>query len=222
MKKNIGFALTGSFCTLEKAFEAIRILSYQYEIFPILSEKVATTDTRFYKKEEVYANLARLCEKKPWTTIPEVEPVGPKKLLDLLVICPCTGNTLAKIAHGITDTSVTMAAKSHRRQGKRAPEINPDWENGIPQYPIYPGAHLTNHVHFGGNLWGVAEKLDYLETLGVKTIYLSPIFEAYSNHKYDTGDYMTVDGGFGGVPALDHLIEKAAFDRRPDRIADDR
>ena len=96
-----------------------------------------------------------------------------------------------------------------RREGKRAPEINPDWENGIPQYPEYPGAHLTNHVHFGGNLWGVAEKLDYLESLGVKVIYLSPIFEAYSNHKYDTGDYMTVDGGFGGEPALDNLIEKA-------------
>ena len=112
--------------------------------------------------------------------------------------------------HVFVDRFRNGKGETHRRQGKRAPEINPDWENGIPQYPIYPGAHLTNHVHFGGNLWGVAEKLDYLETLGVKTIYLSPIFEAYSNHKYDTGDYMTVDGGFGGEPALDHLIEKAA------------
>ncbi|MBR4287840.1 MAG: dipicolinate synthase subunit B [Clostridia bacterium] len=118
MKKTIGFALTGSFCTLEKAFEAIRTLSPHYEIFPILSEKVATTDTRFYKKEEVFSHLEHLCQKKPWTTIPQVEPIGPKDLLDLLVICPCTGNTLSKIANGITDTSVTMAAKSHRRQGK--------------------------------------------------------------------------------------------------------
>ena len=96
-----------------------------------------------------------------------------------------------------------------RRTGERAPAINPDWEGGVPQYPLYPGAHLTNHVHFGGNLWGVADKLDYLQSLGVKVIYLSPIFEAYSNHKYDTGDYLTVDGGFGGEPALDNLIAKA-------------
>ena len=112
--------------------------------------------------------------------------------------------------HVFVDRFCNGAGETHRRQGRRAPEINPDWENGIPQYPVYPGAHLTNHVHFGGNLWGVAEKLDYLEALGVKVIYLSPIFEAYSNHKYDTGDYMTVDGGFGGEPALDNLIQKAA------------
>ncbi len=111
--------------------------------------------------------------------------------------------------HVFVDRFCKGEGETHRREGKRAPEINPDWENGIPQYPEYPGAHLTNHVHFGGNLWGVAEKLDYLEALGVKVIYLSPIFEAYSNHKYDTGDYMTVDGGFGGEPALDHLIQKA-------------
>ena len=97
----------------------------------------------------------------------------------------------------------------HYRDGERAPEIHPDWEGGIPQYPPYPGAPLSNHVHFGGNLWGVAERLDYLKSLGVKVIYLSPIFEAYSNHKYDTGDYETVDGSFGGEAALDALIDKA-------------
>ncbi|MBE6652610.1 MAG: glycoside hydrolase family 13 protein [Ruminococcaceae bacterium] len=112
--------------------------------------------------------------------------------------------------HVFVDRFCKGEGETCRRTGKRSPEINPDWEKGIPQYPEYPGAHLTNHVHFGGNLWGVAEKLDYLESLGVKVIYLSPIFEAYSNHKYDTGDYMTVDGGFGGEPALDHLIEKAS------------
>ena len=111
--------------------------------------------------------------------------------------------------HVFVDRFYRGEGETHRRQGERAPEINPDWECGIPQYPEYPGAHLTNHVHFGGNLWGVAEKLDYLASLGVKVIYLSPIFEAYSNHKYDTGDYMTVDGGFGGEPALDNLIQKA-------------
>ncbi len=111
--------------------------------------------------------------------------------------------------HVFVDRFHRGEGETHRRTGERAPEINPDWERGIPQYPAYPGAHLTNHIHFGGNLWGVAEKLDYLASLGVKVIYLSPIFEAYSNHKYDTGDYMTVDGGFGGEPALDHLIQKA-------------
>ena len=111
--------------------------------------------------------------------------------------------------HVFVDRFCRGEGETHRRTGERAPEINPDWEGGIPQYPEYPGAHLTNHIHFGGNLWGVAEKLDYLASLGVKVIYLSPIFEAYSNHKYDTGDYMTVDGGFGGEPALDHLIARA-------------
>ncbi len=95
-------------------------------------------------------------------------------------------------------------------RGDRPAILNPDWAHGIPQYPDYPGAPLANNMFFGGNLWGVADKLDYLETLGVKVIYLSPIFKAYSNHKYDTGDYMTVDPGFGGEPALKNLLSKAA------------
>ncbi|MBQ7379748.1 MAG: glycoside hydrolase family 13 protein [Clostridia bacterium] len=88
-------------------------------------------------------------------------------------------------------------------------EINPDWENGIPQFAPYPGAPVSNNVFFGGNLWGVAQKLDYLEALGVKVIYLSPIFKAYSNHKYDTGDYEQIDPMFGGEAAFIHLLEKA-------------
>lgn len=94
-------------------------------------------------------------------------------------------------------------------RGDRPAILNPDWAHGIPQYPAYPGAPLANNMFFGGNLWGVADKLDYLEALGVKVIYLSPIFKAYSNHKYDTGDYMTVDPGFGGEPALKNLLLKA-------------
>ncbi len=111
--------------------------------------------------------------------------------------------------HVFVDRFCRGAGETHRRTGERAPEINPDWENGIPQYAPYPGAPLTNHVHFGGNLWGVAEKLDYLASLGVKVIYLSPVVEAYSNHKYDTGHYKAVDGGFGGDAALDHLLAEA-------------
>ena len=111
--------------------------------------------------------------------------------------------------HVFVDRFFRGTGETSRREGERAPEINPDWENGIPQYPPYAGAPLSNHIHFGGNLWGVAEKLDYLASLGVKVIYLSPIFEAYSNHKYDTGDYMRVDRGFGGELALEHLLAEA-------------
>ena len=88
-------------------------------------------------------------------------------------------------------------------------EMNPDWENGIPQYAPYPGAPVSNNVFFGGNLWGVAQKLDYLQDLGVRVIYLSPVFKAYSNHKYDTGDYECVDEMFGGDAAFEHLICQA-------------
>ena len=87
--------------------------------------------------------------------------------------------------------------------------INPDWERGVPQYAEYPGAPLKNNMFFGGNLYGVVEKLDYLKSLGVTYIYLCPIFEAYSNHKYDTGNYERVDSMFGGDEALDLLICEA-------------
>lgn len=117
MKKTIGFALTGSFCTLKNTFFIMESLKKDYNLVPILSERVATTDTRFFKKEEVIEEVTRICERKPLFALNDVEPLGPKKMLDLLVICPCTGNTLSKMALGITDTSVTMAAKSHRRAG---------------------------------------------------------------------------------------------------------
>ncbi len=87
--------------------------------------------------------------------------------------------------------------------------INEDWENGIPQYANAIGEPLKNNMFFGGNLYGVAEKLDYLVSLGVKYIYLCPIFKAYSNHKYDTGDYNVIDEMFGGEEAFDNLVKKA-------------
>ena len=96
----------------------------------------------------------------------------------------------------------------------KAPErtdavINPDWENGVPQFAEYPGAFVSNNEFFGGSLDGITEKLDYLKSLGVGIIYLSPIFKAYSNHRYDTGDYSRVDEMLGGDKALDRLIKKA-------------
>lgn len=87
--------------------------------------------------------------------------------------------------------------------------INDDWENGIPQYPEKNGDPLSNNMFFGGNLWGIAEKIPYLKSLGVGILYLSPIFRAYSNHKYDTGDYLEIDGMFGGKAAFEHLLQCA-------------
>ena len=83
-----------------------------------------------------------------------------------------------------------------------------DWYNGVPEYPEYPGGFVRNNCFFGGTLWGICDKLEYLKSLGVEIIYLCPIFEAYSNHKYDTGNYMRVDMMFGGDEAFDALIKK--------------
>ena len=88
-------------------------------------------------------------------------------------------------------------------------QINPDWHHGIPQYARKNGDALANNVFFGGNLWGVAQKLDYLASLGVTVLYLSPVFKAYSNHRYDTGDYERIDSILGGEAAFDHLIKEA-------------
>lgn len=87
--------------------------------------------------------------------------------------------------------------------------INEDWENGVPQFVECQGEPVKNNMFFGGNLWGVAEKLDYLKSLGVGVIYLNPIFKAYSNHKYDTGNYFEIDSMFGGRAAFDNLVKKA-------------
>ena len=87
--------------------------------------------------------------------------------------------------------------------------IEQDWDGGIPQYPEQNGDRYSNNVFFGGNLWGVIEKLDYLSSLNVGVIYLSPIFKAYSNHKYDTGNYLEIDGMFGGDEAFDKLVSEA-------------
>lgn len=115
-KIRLGFALTGSFCTFEKVFEILSdICQEKYDIFPILSETVSQADSRFMSVDEIKKRLSLITPNPIITSIREAEPIGPKKLLDALVIAPCTGNTLAKLALGITDTSVTMAAKAHLR-----------------------------------------------------------------------------------------------------------
>lgn len=112
----IGFAVSGSYCTYEKMIKALKDLKESYEdILPIMSENSSVTDTRFGEAKKFKEKMETICGKKAVTTIKEAEPIGPKKLLDILVVAPCTGNTLSKIANGITDTSVTMAVKAHLR-----------------------------------------------------------------------------------------------------------
>lgn len=104
-KVRAGFALTGSFCTFERAFTAIeKLISQGYDITPIMSKNASTIDTRFGKAADHIARLEAMCGKKVIRTIEEAEPLGPKKLLDILVVAPCTANTAAKLALGITDT----------------------------------------------------------------------------------------------------------------------
>lgn len=115
----IGFAITGSFCTFGKILPIIRqIVNEGAEVFPIISEKVDITDTRFGTSEEFKMKLESITEKKLIASIVDAEPIGPKSMLDVMIIAPCTGNTLAKIANGITDSTVTMACKAQLRNQK--------------------------------------------------------------------------------------------------------
>ena len=115
---NVGFALCGSYCTFASVFPIMEELSKSHTILPIFSQNAATTDTRFGTAKEHLARAEAICGRKPILTIPQAEPIGPKKMLDALIIAPCTGNTLSKLAHSVADTPVTMAAKSHLRNGK--------------------------------------------------------------------------------------------------------
>ena len=115
----IGYAMCGSFCTLSAAFDALRELcSRGYDVQPIMSENVYATDTRFQEAREFRERVESLTGRRIIHTITEAEPLGPRMPLDALVIAPCTGNTLAKISSGITDTAVTMAAKAHLRRDR--------------------------------------------------------------------------------------------------------
>ena len=117
--ERVGFALCGSYCTHEKALAALKRLTEEYEtVIPIVSETAAFTDTRFGTSDDLLEALETLTGHEPLYDIPSVEPLGPKGMIDVLVIAPATGNTLAKLAAGITDSAVTMAAKSLLRNGK--------------------------------------------------------------------------------------------------------
>lgn len=147
----LGFAMCGSFCTINDAVTEMAALKEMgYDITPIFSEVVSKYDTRFTNARELKEGVEALCGKKVISNLVEAEPIGPKKLFDVLVVCPCTGNTLAKLANGITDSSVTMAVKAHLRNNR----------------PVVL-AIATNDA-----LGGSAKNIGYL--LNMKNIYFTP------------------------------------------------
>jgi dipicolinate synthase subunit B len=112
----IGYCFTGSFCTFARSFSALhRLVESGHDVVPIMSENAYNTDTRFQKAEEFSASVEALCGRKIIHTVVDAEPLGPHSPLDILAVAPCTGNTLAKVANGITDTAATMAIKAHLR-----------------------------------------------------------------------------------------------------------
>ena len=115
----IGYCFTGSFCTFARSLRALeRIVAEGHEVVPIMSENAYYTDTRFQRAEEFSYQVESLCSRPVIHTVADAEPLGPSEPLDLLIVAPCTGNTLAKVAQGITDTAATMAIKAHLRSDR--------------------------------------------------------------------------------------------------------
>ena len=115
-KLTAGFAICGSFCTFEKMIKQIELLiDKNIDVVPIMSFNAYSTDTRFGNASEHIEKIEKICNRSIISTIKDAEPIGPKKMLDILIIEPCTGNTIAKLSSGITDTPVTLAAKAHLR-----------------------------------------------------------------------------------------------------------
>ena len=115
---NIGFAMCGSFCTYNQVFPIMEKLCHSHCVTPIFSDAAHSVSTRFGTAQSHIQTASRICGRAPLHTITDVEPIGPQKLFDVLLLAPCTGNTLAKLAHSIADGPVTMAVKSHLRNGR--------------------------------------------------------------------------------------------------------
>ena len=147
--KTVGFALCGSFCTHARAVEALEQVKARFaRVVPIVSETVAATDTRFGAAHDLMREVERICDHRVIATVKGAEPIGPQKLLDLLIICPCTGNTLGKLAAGVTDSSVTMAAKAHLRNG-RPLVLAPSTNDGLSASAGSIGALLNRkYIYF--------------------------------------------------------------------------
>lgn len=151
-KTTLGFAMCGSFCTFDRAIQQMRALREMgYEILPVISETAASTDTRFGRAADFLWEIEDISDRPAIRTIVGAEPIGPKKMVDLMIVAPCTGNTLAKLAHGITDTCVTMAVKSNLRA----------------QRPV------LLHIATNDALAASAQNLGRL--LNVKNIYFTPM-----------------------------------------------
>ncbi|MCQ1527940.1 dipicolinate synthase subunit B [Lutispora saccharofermentans] len=113
---NIGFGITGSFCTFSKITDEIqKMIDEKANVIPIFSLNASTMDTRFGKAEDWIGKIEKITGNKSILTVQDAEPIGPNSILDILVIAPCTGNTIAKLANAITDTPLLMAAKAHLR-----------------------------------------------------------------------------------------------------------
>ena len=153
----VGFAFCGSFCTMSRALDALEQTAARFgTVTPIVSETVAATDTRFGAAHDFMREMERLCGRRVIRTVAGAEPIGPKGLLDALVICPCTGNTLAKLAHGVTDTCVTMAAKAHLRNGRPlilAVSTNDGLGASAPNLGSLLGRKQVYFVPFGQDDW---------------------------------------------------------------------
>jgi dipicolinate synthase subunit B len=147
--KRIGFALTGSHCTIPDIWDEMeKLVKEGAELWPIVSPSVESSDTRFGKAEEIKERLFKITGIEPITSIIEAEPIGPQRLLDLLVIAPCTGNTIAKLANGITDTVVLMAAKAHLRN-ERPVIIGISTNDGLSANLMNVGLLMTRkHIYF--------------------------------------------------------------------------
>ncbi len=117
MKPKVGIAITGSFCTFRRVLEVLKTLA-DYDLVPIMSAASVSCDTRFGSSREFVEEVEEICGKKVLSTLQQVEPLGPKRVLDALAILPCTGNTLGKLANGIADSPVTFACKAHLRNGR--------------------------------------------------------------------------------------------------------
>ncbi len=194
----------------EKTEDGVRTFFADVQCADILAEYELTDDGLFYYYYSVKAGEQELClgGENPISLDVIENHVGERQLL---LYAPDYKTSEAFRRGVVYQIFVDRFAKSetHELPVKDGAEFDPDWENGIPQYGEYPGAEVANNVFFGGNLYGIAEKMDYIASLGVTTIYLSPVFDASSNHKYDTGDYLTVDEMFGGNEALEELCRTA-------------
>ena len=148
-EKTVGFAMCGSFCTHARAMAALEQVRARWRnVIPIVSECTAATDTRFGNAHDLMREMERICDHRVIATVKAAEPIGPQKLLDLLILCPCTGNTLGKLAAGVTDSSVTMAAKAHLRNG-RPLLIAPSTNDGLSASAAAIGALLARkYIYF--------------------------------------------------------------------------